>query len=169
MEDKIILRKNPSREACESMIKRILMTEVLQNGANLHFKNATDFLPYFESLYPASDSLTKQVQRAVKSMQLPKDEHGFFLINKTPKQFEQDQEIKQIFAKSVVSIEFVETGSPIFLKATSSLCPYILELLRTSQTLQDKILTMLPTYNGILIYSNEPKQLEKILSSYLVY
>ena len=66
MEDKIILRKNPSREACESMIKRILMTEVLQNGANLHFKNATDFLPYFESLYHKVHPLYPQTKSAIQ-------------------------------------------------------------------------------------------------------
>ena len=56
------IRKNPSRETCENTIKRILMTEVLQNGVNRHFRNAADFMNYFESLYPASDALTKQVQ-----------------------------------------------------------------------------------------------------------
>ena len=30
--------KNPSRETCEGIIKRILMTEVLQEGSNRHFR-----------------------------------------------------------------------------------------------------------------------------------
>ena len=67
------LRKNPSREQCQKIIKRILVTEVLQQGHNEHFKQAADFMNYFESLYPPSDALTKQVQRAVKAMDMPKD------------------------------------------------------------------------------------------------
>ena len=59
------LRKNPSRETCEGIIRRILMTEVLEKGKNEHFRTAADFMKYFESLYPASDALTKQVQRAI--------------------------------------------------------------------------------------------------------
>ena len=58
MNQKNQLRKNPSRETCESIIRRILMTELTQNGKNRHFRKATDFMSYFESLYPASDALT---------------------------------------------------------------------------------------------------------------
>lgn len=46
------LRKNPSRETCEGIIRRILMTEVLEKGKNEHFRTAADFMKYFESLYP---------------------------------------------------------------------------------------------------------------------
>lgn len=79
MNQKNQLRKNPSRETCESIIRRILMTELTQNGKNRHFRKATDFMSYFESLYPASDALTKQVQRAVQSLHMPKDADGFLL------------------------------------------------------------------------------------------
>ena len=65
-------RKNPSRETCEGIIKRILVTEVLTKGKNQQFKNASDFMSYFQSLYPASEALNKQVQRAIKNMNLPK-------------------------------------------------------------------------------------------------
>ena len=54
------LRKNPSRETCEGIIRRILMTEVLEKGKNEHFRTAADFMKYFESLYPASDALTNR-------------------------------------------------------------------------------------------------------------
>lgn len=37
------LRKNPSRKECEDIIRRILMTEMLEKGKNEHFKTATDF------------------------------------------------------------------------------------------------------------------------------
>ena len=82
MENEPGMRKNPSRETCEGIIKRILMAEVLQQGTNCHFKSAADFMNYFESLYPTSDALTKQVQRAVKALNMPKDDKGYFIVNK---------------------------------------------------------------------------------------
>ena len=96
MERSTSLRKNPSRETCESIIKRILMTEVLENGSNKHFRFASDFMNYFESLYPASDALTKQVQRAIKSLDMPKDEKGFYIVNKTAAQLENEKQITQL-------------------------------------------------------------------------
>ena len=80
------LKKNQSRQVCENTIKRILMTEILENGRNQHFRTAADFMNYFEALYPASSALTKQVQRAVKSLNMPKDEFGYFIPNKTAAQ-----------------------------------------------------------------------------------
>ena len=111
-ESNMNLRKNPSRKQCENVIKKILMTEVLERGTNEHFKTASDFLSYFQSLYPASDSLTKQVQRAVKNLGMPKDERGYFIINKTEAQLEQDKEIAFLMKKthaSVVPLEEYET------------------------------------------------------------
>ena len=80
MDNHTKLKRNPSRETCENIIRRILMTEVLEKGSNAHFRQASDFMSYFESLYPASDSLTKQVQRAIKSMDMPKDEQGYLSL-----------------------------------------------------------------------------------------
>ena len=94
MEDtKTTQRRNPSRKECEDIIRRILMTEVLEKGTNEHFKTAADFMKYFESLYPASDSLTKQVQRAVRSMDMPRDDLGYFIPNKTTEQLEQENQL----------------------------------------------------------------------------
>lgn len=55
METENTTRKNPSRETCQKIIKRILVTEVLEKGCNEHFRQASDFMGYFQSLYPASD------------------------------------------------------------------------------------------------------------------
>ena len=70
------VRINPSRSKCEMIITRILSTEIKENGKNIHFKNAMDFMTYFESLYPSGSALTKQVQRAIKAMDLAKDKDG---------------------------------------------------------------------------------------------
>ena len=45
MEDtKTTQRRNPSRKECEDIIRRILMTEVLEKGTNEHFKTAADVM-----------------------------------------------------------------------------------------------------------------------------
>ena len=49
-ENTINLRKNPSRKECEKIIKKILMTEVLERGTNEHFKTASDFMNNIQSL-----------------------------------------------------------------------------------------------------------------------
>ena len=53
-----VKKKTPSRKECEEAIRRILITEILQNGKNDRFKSAVDFMKYFESLYPAGPALT---------------------------------------------------------------------------------------------------------------
>ena len=108
MNQKNQLRKNPSRETCESIIRRILMTELTQNGKNRLFRKAADFMSYFESLYPASDALTKQVQRAVQSLHMPKDADGFFIVDKTAAQVEQEQCLVKLFADSNFSLNTLE-------------------------------------------------------------
>ena len=42
METENTTRKNPSRETCQKIIKRILVTEVLEKGCNEHFRQASD-------------------------------------------------------------------------------------------------------------------------------
>ena len=44
METENTTRKNPSRETCQKIIKRILVTEVLEKGCNEHFRQASDFM-----------------------------------------------------------------------------------------------------------------------------
>lgn len=165
MEKSTTLRRNPSREACEGEIKRILMTEVLENGGNYHFRTAADFMDYFESLYPKSNALTKQVQRAVKALNMPKDDKGFFIVNKTPDQFNQEKEITQTFEKAHVSVHPMENIDTIFLSADAPLRSYLVHLLETSQTFQGKYLTLLETCNGILIYTENRHQLLILLNS----
>lgn len=159
------LRKNPSRETCENIIRRILMTEVLQQGGNHHFRHASDFMGYFESLYPASDSLTKQVQRAVKAMNMPKDDAGYYIVNKTAEQIAQDNALKQAFSMGDVKPMILSGYTPVFLSAKPSLCPYLKDMLTHSITFQGKILTIVEASNGLLLYTDQPQQLEKLCLS----
>lgn len=165
MERSTTLRKNPSRETCENIIKRILMTEVLEHGRNKHFRFASDFMNYFESLYPASDALTKQVQRAVKSLDMPKDELGYFIVNKTSTQLEQEKEISHLLKNANVSIHPMEQVETIFLPIENHLKSYLIHLLETSETFQGKYITILETSNGLLIYTENKKQLVILLNS----
>ena len=165
MEHSTTLRKNPSREACENIIKRILMTEVLEHGRNKHFRFASDFMSYFESLYPASDALTKQVQRAIKSMDMPKDEQGYYIVNKTSSQLENEKEISHLLKNANVSIHPMENIETVFLSVNSYMKSYLIHLLETTETFQGKYITIVETSNGLLIYTENKNQLLILLNS----
>ena len=158
-------RRNPSRETCETAIKRILMTEVLQNGGNLHFKSASDFMSYFESLYTPSDALTKQVQRAIKALDMPKDEKGYFIVNKTVNQFEQEKEITGAFEIANVKVNPMDNVETVFLSSAPHMRSYIIHLIQSSETFSGKYITMLETSDGIIIYTQNKSQLLILLNS----
>lgn len=162
------LRKNPSRETCEGIIKRILMTEILENGKNEHFRTAADFMSYFESLYPSSDALTKQVQRAVKSLDMPKDESGYFIPNKTVEQLEHEKELRYLFDKADAEVFSMEEYKPLFLRVSSEARSYLVHVLENSPLFEDKFLTLQETANGIIFYTKNPSHLEILLNSLIV-
>ena len=165
MEQRTTLRKNPSRENCENIIKRILMTEVLENGRNKHFRFASDFMNYFESLYPASDALTKQVQRAIKSLDMPKDENGYYIVNKTAAQLENEKEISNLLKNANVSVHPMEQVDTVFLSVSSYMRSYLTHLIETTETFQGKYITIVETSNGLLIYTENKSQLLILLNS----
>lgn len=161
-------RRNPSRETCEGIIKRILMTEVLEKGKNESFRTAADFMNYFESLYLPSDALTKQVQRAVRSLNMPKDEFGFFIPNKTTEQLKHEQELKQLFNKAEASVCSIEDCKPLFLKTESSITSYLLHEIEISPLFDGKYVTAYETVNGILFYTKNPSQLKILINSLII-
>ena len=162
------LRKNPSRETCEGIIRRILMTEVLEKGKNEHFRTAADFMKYFESLYPASDALTKQVQRAIRSLNMPKDELGYFIPNKTAEQLAHEQELTYILKKANADVCRMDDYQPLFLKADDAVSSYMLSRITDSPLFQGKYLTAHTVSGGILFYTKNPNQLEILLKSLIV-
>lgn len=166
--EKPTLRKNPSRETCEGIIKRILMTEILEKGKNEHFRTASDFMNYFESLYPASDALTKQVQRAVRSLDMPKDELGYLIPNKTTEQLEQEKELQYLLGKADAAVFSMEEYKPVFLKADGAIASYLLDVIRRSPVFDGKYLTAHISLGGILFYTKNPSQLEILLNSLIV-
>ena len=136
------------------------MTEVLEKGKNEHFRTAADFMKYFESLYPASDALTKQVQRAIRSLNMPKDELGYFIPNKTAEQLEQEQELTYIFKKANADVCRMDDYQPLFLKADDAVSSYMLSRITDSPLFQGKYLTAHTVPGGILFYTKNPNQLE---------
>lgn len=162
------LRKNPSRETCEGIIKRILMTEILEKGKNEHFKTAADFMNYFQSLYPASNALTKQVQRAIKSLNMPKDEFGYFIPNKTAEQLGHEHELRNLFQKSQVSISSFEELKPLFLQVNKELKSYLIHTLENSPLFEGKFETIVESNNGIILYTKNISQLEILINSLIV-
>jgi len=165
MDKTISLRKNPSRENCEKIIKRILATEILEHGQNLHFKQASDFMNYFQSLYPASDSLTKQVQRAVKSMDMPKDENGFFIPNKTAGQLAHEKELQKLLQQSLVSVNTLENCEPFLLVLEPDLCDYAIRIIENCETFRGKYETVFRVHNGLLFYTKNRNQLNILFES----
>jgi hypothetical protein len=162
MENETRVRRSPSRADCEKMIKRILRTEVLEKGRNTQFRNAMDFMNYFESLYPASPGLTKQVQRAVKALDIPKDENGFFIINKTGAQMAEEQEIRALGDKFHVDAVDLSGCESVFLTVPEACRRYLCHLLLTSITFSEKLVTVVETGNGLLLYT---KQRDKLMSA----
>ena len=163
MEDK---KKNPSRHQCEEIIRRILMSEVLEKGKNNKFKSASDFMPFFESLYLASPSLNKQVQRAVTSLALPKDENGYFIINKTQSQIDEDSEISRILKSSAASLSNQET-EVLFLNVDRKYVSFLFDLIKRSSSFQGLFLTMIPSSDGILFLTSDKRRLSLLISSLL--
>ena len=144
------------------------MTEILEKGKNEHFKTAADFMVYFESLYPASDALTKQVQRAIRSMNMPKNEYGYFIPNKTAEQLAEEQELQRLLKRAGAAVHTMDDYVPMFLSAKSELISYLMHEIEISPVFADKYLTMLPSSNGIIFYTNCPQKLKVLLESLIV-
>lgn len=161
------VRMNPSRSTCEEIIRRILMTENKENGSNQHFKTAADFMAYFESLYPPGAGLTKQVQRAIKSMNLAKDENGYFLIDKTKDVAAQEEELSAILQKTNASIVEIGLFDIIFLSAESTYRSYLLTLLSETKSIRPLYITIAETTDGLLFLTEKADDLKEALSRLL--
>ncbi len=159
--------KNPSRKTCEETIRRILMTEVLQNGQNNHFRNATDFMEYFESLYPAGPSLLKQVQRAIKAMDMPKDDRGYFIINKSKSQVSQDHDLSVMLNRTHASFSSLDGLDTVFLSCEPTYRSYLKQLIEESQSLSNKYVTLVDSSNGLIFYTENKSSLLHLLNNLL--
>ena len=162
------LRKNPSRQTCETIIKRILMTEVLEKGTNRHFKQASDFMSYFESLYPASEGLKRQVQRALKSLDLPRDDSGYFIINKTKGQYSKEQELLCALSLGCARISSIEKVQVLFIELKPALIQYVISLISENESLNESCITIVPSCNGIIVYTKDADAFKALLKEFWI-
>lgn len=167
MQSSISNRKNPSKETCQQIIRRILSTEILEHGSNQHFKQVADFMTYFQSLYPASDSLTKQVQRAIKDMNMPKDEKGFYIPNKTAEQLAAERKLTALLQQSGSQVNTLADCEPLFLSLDSNFCDYVIHLVESCDTFHGKYETIIKAHNGLVFYTRTKEQLKILLESLL--
>jgi len=158
-------RKNPSRKKCEEIIVHILKRELEEYGFNRHFKHAADFLGYFESLYPASAGLTKQVQRAINSLNLPRDENGYLMINKTAEEYQAELELSHLLENC--SFKKLDECQPVLLKTDAWLTRHIMHLMESTPVFRNLYETLMETNNGILIFTETADELCSLLSDYL--
>lgn len=157
--------KNPSRKSCEQTIKRILTREFEEYGENHHFKQASDFMIYFESLHPASPGLTKQVQRAINALNLPRDENGYFIINKTVEEYKAEQELSLLLQTS--TLINLQNCTPILIKTEYWKRKHVIHLIRSAPELQRLFVTLTETDSGILIYTKTPEKLTEFFSEFI--
>ena len=157
--------KNPSRKSCEQTIKRILTREFEEYGENHHFKQASDFMIYFESLHPASPGLTKQVQRAINALNLPRDENGYFIINKTVEEYKAEQELSLLLQSS--TLINLQNCTPILIKTEYWKRKHVIHLIRSAPELQRLFVTLTETDSVILIYTKNPEKLTEFFSEFI--
>ena len=162
------LRKNPSRKTCEDTIKRILTAEINETGHNTHFKNASDFMSYFESLYPASDGLKRQVQRALKSLDLPRDDSGYFIINKTKGQYSKEQELLCALSLGCARISSIEKVQVLFIELKPALIQYVISLISENESLNESCITIVPSCNGIIVYTKDADAFKALLKEFWI-
>ena len=112
--------------------------------------------------------MTKQVQRAIRSMNMPKNEQGYFIPNKTAEQLAQEQELHRLLQKTNAAVFTMQDYTPVFLQTAPEVVSYLMHQIEQSPAFVDKYLTMQPCSNGIMFYSNCPQKLKVLLNSLIV-
>ena len=158
------VRVNPSRATCEEIIRRILTTEKTENGGNHHFKTGADFMTYFESLYPSGPALTKQVQRAIRSMGLAKDEQGYFLIDKTKDDQAAENELSALLKKTSAAVSSLGNCETVLLSAEPEHRSYLASLVSDTKSLKPLYHTIIETFDGILFLTSDAVALQNALN-----
>ncbi|MBE6015787.1 MAG: hypothetical protein E7241_10575 [Lachnospiraceae bacterium] len=158
-------KKTPSRAECEAIIRRILTTETSARTVNATFKRPSDFMGFFESLYTPSAALTKQVQRAIKSLDMAKDANGYYILNKSKEQSNQDNIIRSALSDAHYSVNLLDNASNLFLALDRKYIDFVMETLAESITFKPYIITMFPCYNGLLIVTNDKEKTYDLLTN----
>ena len=105
------------------------------------------------------------MQRAIKSLDMPKDENGYFIVNKTASQLENEKQITSALKTANFSVHPMEQVDTVFLTVESHMRSYLTHLFETTETFQGKYITIVETSNGLLIYTENKSQLLTLLNS----
>lgn len=120
---------------------------------------------YFESLHPSSPGLTRQVQRAVNALNLPRDENGYFMINKTVEEYKAEQELSKLLQSS--SVANLDKCTPVLVKMEYWKRDHMIYLMQSAAALRKLYETIVPADNGVLFYTKTPEKLTAFFSSFI--
>jgi adenylate kinase family enzyme len=96
-------------------------------------------------------------------MNMPKDEDGYFIIDRTPEQMAQDKELQSLFNRAGAQLQSLEDCEQIFIELEPDYVDYLIFQMEESESLRDKYVTIQKTSNGMIIYTREKKKLEQLL------
>ena len=98
-------------------------------------------------------------------MDMPKDENGYYIVNKTNAQLENEKQISQLLKEAAVSVHPMEQAETVFLSVNAYMKSYLTHLIETTESFQGKYITIVETSNGLLIYTENKSQLLILLNS----
>ena len=98
---------------------------------------------------------------------MPKDADGYFLVDKTKVQMEQDTELSGLLKKSDASLSELENLDTILITLEDHYKDYIFQLISESSTLSGKYVTAIKTSNGILFLTQNKPLLKTFLEDLL--
>lgn len=100
---------------------------------------------------------------------MPRDERGYFIVNKTSEQFEQDKEISRLLQSGEASLKSLAESEPVLIEVPTELADYLMYTLSSSISLKGHYDTMVKAYNGTLSTpgsaSRSPFYLQTLLST----
>lgn len=98
---------------------------------------------------------------------ISRDERGYFIVNKTSEQFEQDKEISRLLQSGEASLKSLAESEPVLIEVPTELADYLMYTLSSSISLKGHYDTMVKAYNGIIIYTRERSRILSYLQTLL--
>ena len=98
---------------------------------------------------------------------MPKDEDGFFIVDRTVKQMEKEKSLKAILSESESVVTDLSGYAPILVKTDPHNRIYLMHLISEVSTLNDKIAAMTECSVGVILYTVEKEKVLSILDRLL--
>ena len=96
---------------------------------------------------------------------MPKNERGYFIINKSAEQLDQDGELSSMLKRTNSHISSLDECETLYLQVDSQYKDYLLQLLDESVTFQDKYETIINSSRGLIFYTRNKPQLQVLIES----